>query len=356
MFRHVGTNFQAEVEATGIDIELTSLEGGSDVLVVEVDHGHVVAQQGVEIAIEVQQAFQRLDGIVLVVDLLLMAFVDALGLLVLGGHIVVDLLHYGIPLLLGEGVLAGIVDIQNQFLDLGKLALPSGVDTPLEREQCVGTGLGKRVLGNLLDAGSEILLADFGHLLDRYVEGGSTVVVELDKLTTQEIVGHLVADSVDSCHSIITLVAIRSHVDREVLQRSLEVFGAILVVMLQKLVQLGKGDSGLFQAHNLQHRLGAFAHLRALLVVGIEIREVDIVVPLKNLILVLHHRAEPLGSRNNLVGTDFAVAVVINQVEGALIQFETFDWAAQHCPHLLVQLTQMSNILTTGDAYSFGTS
>ena len=356
MLCHIGTHFQAEVKTTGIHIELSSLEHCRDVLVVEINHCHIVAQQRVEITVEMQQAFQRFDNVVLVGEFLLMAFVYVLCFLILGGNVIVYLGNHGVPLILSKGVFAGIVNIQNQFLNLGKLALPSRVDAFFDGQQSIGTGFAERILRYFLNIRGKILFAYFCHLLSRHVQSSSAVVMELDKLATEEIVCYFVADNIDSRHSIVAVSAIGTTLHRETLKRRFKVFRAILIIICKNLIQLGKGDGRLFQTHNLQNLSSAIMHLGTLLVVRIEISQVNIVVTLKNHVLVLHNRAEPIGSCDDLFGTYLSIAVKINQIKGTLIQFKTLDRATQNRPQLLIQLCQMSNIISTGNTHTLGTA
>ena len=111
MLCYIGPHFQAEVKTTGIHIELSGLKHCRDVLVVEINHCHIVTQQRVEITVEMQQAFQRFDNVVFVGELLLMAFVYVLCFLILGGNVIVNLCHHSVPLILGKSVFARIVNI-----------------------------------------------------------------------------------------------------------------------------------------------------------------------------------------------------------------------------------------------------
>ena len=79
-----------------------------------------------------QKTFQRFDDIVLVGKPFFMAIMDIFGLFVLCLDVSVDFCHCGIPLLLGEGILARIVYIKNKLFHLGKLTLPCGVDSAFE--------------------------------------------------------------------------------------------------------------------------------------------------------------------------------------------------------------------------------
>ena len=114
----------------------------------------------------------------------------------------------------------------------------------------------------------------------------------------------IIDHTLDSGDSIVAIGTIGSRGDGEILEIRLKLLGAILVIILKKLVQLGEGDSGLLQPHNLEHLGGTVVQLGTFLVVGVEVVEVDIVVPLKNHVFIFHHRTEPVGCGDNLVGAD----------------------------------------------------
>ena len=95
--------------------------------------------------------------------------------------------------------------------------------------------------------------------------------MELDKLATEKIVCHLVADSIDSSNGIVAVIFIWGNGNGHIFQCILKCLDGILVIIFKKLIQLGEGDSRLLQTHYLQHLSSTVVHLGALLIVGIEI-------------------------------------------------------------------------------------
>ena len=190
-----------------------------------------------------QQTFQRFNDIVLVRKPFFVTIMDVFGLFFLRGNVFIDLSHHSIPFFFCQSVLAGIVYIKHQSLHLVKLALPSGIDAFLNRQQCIGTGLAERILGNLFDIRGKILLTYFCNLLCRNIQSCSTVIVELDELATKEVILHLVANSIDCCHSIVAVGTIRNHFDSHTFQRVLKSLGSIIVIIPKEFIQFRKRNS-----------------------------------------------------------------------------------------------------------------
>ena len=215
MGAHVG-DFDTEVAATFVDIELTHLEdtAGAVCTPVEVGEYHVVAEQLGKVAIAEHQLLDIIDrsgflleGLVGVdqgeqlglavgleqrLDLVQAEGLDGLALLrTLPGSVGTELGENIRPLLLGEGLRGGIVHVEHEGLQVGESRLPGGVDG-IQRQEGVFVRAGQRIGGDLLALRGEVLLADGADLVGRHVHGRCDGGIEADQLAAHEEVGHLV--------------------------------------------------------------------------------------------------------------------------------------------------------------------
>ena len=157
LFAHIA-HLDAEVQATLVNIELAALEDSQfcNVASIEIAERHVVLQQLVEVAQQVQELADQLDVGVLFGGLLVEAL--HLGALVVGqtGHVGVQLGADGTPLGLVDGVGFRIIDAESQRFGLVESSLPSGIDARTERQTALLHRTCQRIVGNLVAAGRQV--------------------------------------------------------------------------------------------------------------------------------------------------------------------------------------------------------
>ena len=256
----------------------------------------------------------------------------------LPGGVGVDLGDEGVPVLLVDAVaLEG-----GELLDRGYGGFPGGVQPIHQRQQGLLGRARQGVGGDLFDVVAQVASADGGDALHLHVKRLGGVGVELDQFAAHEIVGHLGADGIHGGLGVVALVA----------EGGLEGFGilgcvlgaAFLLEHSHVFHHLGQRDVLLLQPKGLEDEACGVEHLLALVGVGLDVGEGDMVVPLEEVVEVAEHLLEPLGGGHDFVDADASVLVGVEHGEGLLVELEPLDRAAQHGPEFLVQLVEVGYV------------
>ena len=283
LLAHVA-HLDAEVKATLVDIELTTLEDSQfcDVTGIEITEGDIVLQQLVEVAIEVQEFGKKLE-VSIFLGHLFVEILDFCGLVVSKSrNVSVKFRCHRVPLSLVDAVCIGVIDADSEFFDGVECCLPSGVDDIGERQFLFLAGASQRVVCNLVGACGEVFLADGLDFLDRNVDSLRTGLVEGDELAAHKIVGHLIAYGVDSDDGFVGIVAVWTLVDDN---------GRCIFLGFDLLVEGGLGcdDVGkryflLVESEGLENACCAVDYGFAIVSRGVDVCEGNLVCPKKQLI------------------------------------------------------------------------
>ena len=331
MFRHI-RHLDAEFAAALVDEELAGLEDSQFVLVagVEVGEDHIVLEELVEVAVEEQELVNQLD----VGSLLFRFLVEGLdfGLLVVGeaGNVGIQFFDDVVPLSLVDGVYFGVVVGDGEVAHLGEGSLPGGVYALVEEEFELLVGASQGVAGDLVGAGGEVEFADSLDFLDRDVDGLRAFLVEGYEFAAHEVIRHFVFDCGDSLDGVVGLVAVGAVVDGSLdgvvlsLDLVFEGFLSRFHVVERNLV--------LLQVLSGEHALSRGDDGGAVLVLIVEVGESDMVDAVDDFVAVLDGTGEPFGGSNHFVDADFVVVIEVHLAESLLVEFQSFDGAAEDCP------------------------
>ena len=108
-------------------------------------------------------------------------------------------------------------------------------------------------------------------------------------------------------------------------------------------------DGILLQPEVGKNLLGGSEKGRAVGVLRIELREREEALSVEQQVRMLDDAGQPLGRRDDLVDTDFAVSVAVDQLQGLLVELQSVDRAAQDSPELAVELAEADDILAAGN-------
>ena len=422
-FRRRAGDLDAELGATLVDVQLTGLEHGDAVGVVEIGQDHVVVQEAVEVFIQAQHLVHFFDGEgVGFLGLVLFHEGEEFGLLVFleDGLDGVEAQGFHFPTLLGleVGAVGGELGQQGGpiglgdglFADAGEGGhgvhgcLPGGVHS-LEVQHALGHGFGQGLEGDLVGRGGEVAF-DGGNLLHTHVHGAGEGGFEADELAAHEVIGHFIFYGIDGGEGFGGLVP----EGEDFLGGGLLPFGVVCAGGVEGFDLVGgdagdaatvhgAGDAGdgldelggvfvsgagggddavsveagagedlhvvggilqgnlvLLEAEVLEDLAGRCLQAGAVGVIGIEVLQLEAVGLFEQEIGVPHYAGEPLGGADDLVHADAAVAVQIDHLEGLFVELKAFGGAAQHGPHLAVQLIQVANVFSAENLHADSTT
>ena len=111
-------------------------------------------------------------------------------------------------------------------------------------------------------------------------------------------------------------------------------------------------DAVFLEPEVAQYLLCGLLQARTGLGVGVELVQGKLAVALEYQVFVFDNGSEPLGGGDDFLHADLSVVVCVYEIERVRVELQPGRGAAQHGPELLVQLTQVGDVLSPLDVDS----